>query len=176
MKNALLKSLALCAILSLVFSYARDATAQGTTAIVVGQVTDSTGAVIPGATVTATEVNKGIEFLGKSNGVGDYVILNVTPGRYKVTAAAAGFETGEALNATLVIDQKLLLNFKLQPGKASATVVVTEAPTLLQTQSSETGEVMQSEQILALPLLGRNFYDLAFSSRGGPGKRQHQRI
>ncbi|MGO8720910.1 MAG: carboxypeptidase regulatory-like domain-containing protein [Acidobacteriaceae bacterium] len=160
MKNIFLKCFGLCAVLCVVSLFTCKARAQGTTASIVGQVTDPTGAVIPGAAITATEINKGIEFTGQTNAIGDYVVLNVTPGTYKVTASAPGFETGEARNANLVIDQKLLLNFRLQPGKANTTVVVTQAPTTLQTQSSETGAVMQSQEILDLPLLGRNFYDL----------------
>lgn len=161
MTNTFLKRFGLFAILCAVFLYTGRANAQGTTGSIVGEVTDISGAVIPGADVIATEINKGIEFRGRADGIGDYVILNVTPGLYRVTASAQGFETGEAENADLVIDQKLLLNFKLKPGAAKTTVVVTEAPTLLQTQSSETGAVMGTEQILNLPLLGRDFYSLA---------------
>ncbi len=122
--------------------------------------TDSTGAVIPAAAVTATEVSKGVEFRGRTNAVGEYTIPEVTPGMYKVTASAPGFQTAIALNATLEIGQNLPLNFTLRPGAASTTVVVTSAPSMLQTQSSETGAVMQTEDILDLPLFGRNFYDL----------------
>lgn len=161
MKTTLLKCFGLYATLCFIFLFACKGGAQTTTGSILGQVTDSTGAVIPGAAVTATEVNKGIEFRGRTDGVGNYVVLNVTPGHYKVTASAPGFETGEAQNANLVIDQKLLVNFQLKPGAAGTTVVVTQAPTLLQTQTSETGAVMQTEQIVDLPLLGRDFYSLA---------------
>ncbi|MGC2163471.1 MAG: TonB-dependent receptor, partial [Silvibacterium sp.] len=160
MKNATLKYFSLCATLGFVIFFTCKANAQATTGSITGQVTDSTGAVIPNVAVTAVEVNKGVEFRGRTNAVGEYTILNVTPGMYKVTASASGFETGVALNANVEIDQKLLLNFSLKPGASSTTVVVTSAPSMLQTQSSETGAVMETEDILDLPLFGRNFYDL----------------
>ncbi len=52
-----------------------------------------------------------------TDGIGNYVVLNVTPGQYRVTVTAPGFETGEAQNANLVIDQKLLLNFQVETGR-----------------------------------------------------------
>lgn len=162
MRKAFLKYFGLCAMFSVLLIFAVRANAQATTGYITGQVTDSSGAVIPNATVTAIEVNKGVQFRGRTNGVGEYTILNVTPGTYKVTATAAGFTTGVALNANLVIDQKLLVNFTLKPGTASTTVVVTSAPTMLQTQSSETGAVIGSQDIEDLPLLSRNFYALPY--------------
>jgi outer membrane receptor protein involved in Fe transport len=134
--------------------------AQSTTGSITGEVTDETGAVIPNVTIKATEVNKGIFFTGKSDGVGEYTVLSVTPGMYTVTASAPGFDTAEARGAAITIDQKLLINFKLKLGAANTTVVVTEAPTMLQTQSSETGTVIGTQDIEDLPLLSRNFYSL----------------
>ncbi len=160
MKCIFLKCFGLCVILPFLVMLAPRAGAQATTGSIIGQITDPTGAVVPHATVTATEVNKGISFVGRSDEVGNYVILNVTPGTYKVTADAPGFATAEALNATIVIDQKLLQNFTLKPGAATTTVTVTTSPTMLQTQSSEAGAVIESRDIEELPLLGRNFYDL----------------
>jgi hypothetical protein len=66
------------------------------------------------------------------------------------------------VNATIVIDQKLLQNFTLKPGVATTTVTVTTAPTMLQTQTSETGAVIESQDITDLPLLSRNFFALPF--------------
>lgn len=160
MKAASVKCLGLCAVVSILCFFVSRAGGQATTGSVTGEVTDTTGAVIPHADITATEVNKGTAFHGRSDATGDYVILNITPGTYKITATAPGFATAEALNATVAIDQKLLLNFRLKPGEASTTVVVTTAPTMLQTQSSETGAVIGTRDIVDLPLLSRNFYDL----------------
>jgi len=155
------RCLAAALLLTALFSFsANPCQGQSTTGSITGEVTDATGAVIPNAAIKATEVNKGISFTGQSNGVGEYVVLGVTPGMYTVTAIAPGFETGEARGAGLDIDQKLLINFKLKPGATGTTVVVTDAPTMLQTQSSETGAVIGTRDIEDLPLLSRNFYDL----------------
>ncbi|QNI30751.1 carboxypeptidase regulatory-like domain-containing protein [Alloacidobacterium dinghuense] len=156
-----LKSLpALCTVVCLFLAFSPKGRAQATTGSITGQVTDATGAVVPNVSITATDINKGITFTGRTDGVGIYVVLNVTPGMYKVTASAPGFETGVALNANIVIDQKLLLNFRLRAGAVDTTVVVTQAPTMLQTQSSETGAVMETQDITDLPLQGRNFFAL----------------
>jgi hypothetical protein len=154
------KSWGLCALLCAALVLMPRLDAQSTTGSITGQVTDQTDAVIPNVAIKATEINKGISFTGKTNAAGEYQVLNVTPGTYTVTASAPSFATAQAHNATINIDQKLLLNFKLKAGAADTTIVVTEAPTMLQTQSSETGVVIGGRDITELPLLSRNFYAL----------------
>ncbi|MGB7190028.1 MAG: carboxypeptidase-like regulatory domain-containing protein, partial [Acidobacteriaceae bacterium] len=105
MRKAFLKYFGLCAAICVLIVLTCEARGQATTGSITGQVTDSSGAVIPNAAVTATEVDKGVNFRARTNGVGEYTILNATPGMYKVTASAPGFATGVALNANLVIDQ-----------------------------------------------------------------------
>lgn len=160
MKNILIKCLGLCAMLCVLLLLAGKANAQATTGTILGQITDSTGAVIPGAVVTARDEDKGVTFTGRSNGTGNYVILNLTPGSYTVTASHGGFGDSAQSNAILVIDQKLLLNFHLVPGSVTTTIQVTDKPSMLQTQSAEVGTVIGGEDITALPLLSRNFYNL----------------
>jgi hypothetical protein len=162
MRSTLLKFFGLCAVFAVLVVFAPRAHAQATTGSITGTVADPSGAVVPHADIVATEVTKGITFRGRSNEVGEYIVLNVTPGTYKVTASATGFATAEALNATVSIDQKLLVNFTLKTGIATTTVVVTQAPTMLQTQSSEEGATIETEDILDLPLLSRNFFALPF--------------
>jgi len=147
---------AICAVL--VFS--GRACAQATTGLIVGRVTDTTGAVIPGAVVTARDDNRGVTFTGRSDSAGNYVILNAPPAVYTVTASSAGFGDSRVPHAPLAIDQKLLVNFSLAPGKVTTTVEVTEKPTLLQTQTAEVGTVIGGDDITSLPLLSRNFYNL----------------
>lgn len=139
---------------------------QATTGSITGQVEDASGAIIPNAEITATDVNKGTQFRGRSDSAGNYVVLNVTPGMYQVTATAAGFATGVASNASVVIDQKLLVNFRLKVGSSTQTVTVTSAPSMLQTQSAETGAVLQAQDITDLPLESRNFFDLPLLAPG----------
>ena len=152
--------LAAISTLFVVLVSGREAGAQATTGLIIGQITDSTDAVIPGAVIIAKDEDKGVTFTGRSDSGGNYVILNVTPGTYTVKVSHKGFGNSEASHATLVIDQKLLLNFHLAPGTLTTTVEVTDKPTLLQTQSAEVGTVIGGDDITSLPLLSRNFYDL----------------
>lgn len=139
---------------------------QATTGSIFGRVTDASQAVIPGAEVTAVSVRTGVPYRGNSDNLGNFNILSLPPGPYTVLVKKEGFETAKATNVVLVIDQKQLLNFELTVGAISAEVTVTAAPTMLQTQSSETGEVIQSNDILDLPLLGRNFFGLTALTAG----------
>src|SRR5271155_3407191 len=150
-------ALAAISTLFVVLVSGREAGAQATTGLIIGQITDSTGAVVPGAHITARDEDKGVTFTGRSDGRGNYVVLNLTPGTYTVTVSHQGFGDSEVSHAALVIDQKMLLNFHLAPGSVTTTVEVTDKPTLLQTQSAEVGTVIGGDDITSLPLLSRNF-------------------
>jgi hypothetical protein len=141
-------------------SMAMHAGAQATSGSIVGHVTDSSGALIPGANVTATNVDTRISFHGVTDKTGTYDLLHVTPGNYEISASHAGFATQTTPNATVTIDQQLLQNFALNVGEVQTVTTVSAAPTLLQTQTAETGTVIGTQDILDLPLKGRNFYDL----------------
>lgn len=166
MKLFLSKSAKVCILLFLVFLGPQSARPQATTGSFVGRVTDPTNAVVSGAQVQAVNEATGIEYQSVSNENGDYVVSQVPPGFYMVSAAKAGFETATAKHLELLIDQKLLVNFPLILGATSTvTTVIADTPTL-QTQSAETGEVIETKDILDLPLLGRNFLDLARLTAG----------
>lgn len=126
-----------------------------------GQVTDPTGAVIRGASVTATDEEKGVQFSGVSDDAGNFTILNMPPGRYSATASAPGFTKVQYSHAVLAIDQHLPLNFHLRVGAAIASVEVDEAPPVLQSTTAEVGTVISGDAIVDLPLAGRDFYALA---------------
>lgn len=134
--------------------------AQATSGSIVGHVTDPSGALIPGADVTATNIDTHIAFHGVTDKTGTYDLLHVTPGNYEISASHAGFATQTTPQATVTIDQQLLQNFTLNVGEVSTVTTVSAAPTLLQTQTAETGTVIGTQDILDLPLKGRNFYDL----------------
>jgi len=144
----------------------RLATGQATTGSIYGQVTDASGAVVVGANVTALNLATGATYPGTSDGQGNFVVFNLIPGVYNVTVEKEGFETATVKNARIVIDQKQLINFPLKVGAVSTVETVTAAPTLLQTESNETGDVIQSHDILNLPLLGHDFLSLVSLSAG----------
>jgi hypothetical protein len=158
-----MKFMGLCAILCAVlvaFVNTQPACAQATSGTIQGRVTDASGAVIPGAIVSVRDEDKGVTFTGRSGGAGEYSVLNVSPGVYEVTVSHPGFADSVAAHTTVVIDQKLVLNFRLSPGTVTTTVQVNEQPSLLQTQTAEVGTVIGGNTITDLPLLSRNFYDL----------------
>jgi hypothetical protein len=142
------------------------AAAQATTGSIYGRVTDPSQAVVPGAQITAIGETTGVKYPGESDSDGNYTIHGLPPGTYSVEVKRDGFKSESIKDVLLTIDQKQLLNFELKVGTASEVVNVTEAPTLLQTESAEEGDVIQSHDILNLPLLGRNFFDLTALSAG----------
>ena len=140
--------------------------AQATTGSIVGRVTDSSGAVVSAAETVATNQATGVTYRAKSGADGDYVIHALPPGSYSVTATKEGFEIAKAPSVAIEIDQKQLLNFELKVGSVSDTVTVTAAPTMLQTQSVETGNVVHTADVIDLPTLGRNFLALTALTPG----------
>jgi hypothetical protein len=142
------------------------AIAQSTTGSVYGQITDQTGAVVVNARVTAINSGTSVTYRGASDAWGNYTVFNLPPGIYNLTVEQQGFESATVKDVRIVIDQKQLLNFHLKIGAVASVEVVTAAPTMLQTESVETGEVIQSHDILNLPLLGRTFTDLTALTAG----------
>jgi hypothetical protein len=134
---------------------------QATTGSILGAVTDSSGAVVSGATIIATDEDKGVSFSGLTDSVGNYTVLNMTPGAYSITASAPGFAKARYIHATLAIDQHMVINFRLKVGDVATSVEVTEAPPVLQTSSAEVGTVINRDAIVNMPLEGRDFYALA---------------
>ncbi|HLY43027.1 MAG TPA: TonB-dependent receptor [Terracidiphilus sp.] len=137
------------------------ASAQATTGQILGQVVDPTGAAISGATVTAIDEEKGVSFSGVTDASGNFIVLSMPPGAYSVTAGAPGFAEARYTHAVLAIDQHMVINFRLKVGNVSASVEVTEAPPVLQSSSAEVGTVVNSEAIVNMPLIGREFFALA---------------
>lgn len=142
------------------------ARAQSTTGSIYGQVTDPSGAVVAGAQIIAVNQATRVAYSGQSDAAGNYAVLNLPPGDFTVTANVSGFQNAKIDNVHIVIDQKQLLNFEMKVGASTETLLVTAAPTMLQTEGAETGDVIQSQDILNLPLLGRTFYDLTALSAG----------
>jgi hypothetical protein len=135
---------------------------QATTGQIIGQVADPTGAVVAGVSITVTDEEKGVSFRGRSNAAGNYTVVSIPPGVYSVTANATGFSQTRFSHVVLAIDQQLALNFKLKVGGVDATVTVTDAPSVLQTQSAEVGTVISGNTITDMPLAGREFSALTF--------------
>ncbi|HEU5457803.1 MAG TPA: TonB-dependent receptor, partial [Terracidiphilus sp.] len=133
----------------------QKAAAQEFRGTISGTVTDSTGAVVPNAMVTAREVNTGTVNRTTSNGAGQYVIPFLLPGTYTIRAEARGFQGLERPGINLESQGHLIVNLALQIGANSETVTVSAAPPLIDLADASVGSVIQTESVANLPINGR---------------------
>ena len=112
-----------------------SAFAQAPTASLVGKVTDSTGAVIPGVTLKATNLDTNLAQQVKSNEVGDFTLPFLNPGRYTLEASAKGFRTYKHTEFPLEVGQVQRIDIRLEVGTASESITVTDTPPALNTES-----------------------------------------
>jgi hypothetical protein len=137
--------------LALVIPINAKAQLAGTGAIT-GTVTDTTGAIIPNATVTATSVATNVKTVRTTTGAGDYTITPLAPGAYTLTVSARGFQTFLQKNVTVNALATVTVNAKLAVGAAEQTVTVSTAPPVLETTDATLGAVMDNEMYSNLPL------------------------
>jgi len=158
-----LRYLALCSslFLNLTIGFAQQAV--GT---INGEVIDSSGAVIQGATVVATKVNTNVPRTTETNELGRYSLPAMQPGSYTVSVSRSGFRQSVAKDLKLDVDQVLTLNVTLEPGTVETAVDVIGTAALVEQESATVGQVLETRQIQELPLNGRNFLQLTTL---GPG-------
>jgi hypothetical protein len=152
--------------LGLLWLIASPAFAQFDTATVVGTVRDNSGGVIPGATVTLTNKATGIAVVKVTDANGNFEFMTVRVGTYKVTAELQGFSTALADNLQATVGGRQRVDLKLEPGAVTETVEVVGAVKLLETDSSQRGQVITSAQAVELPLNGREYSVLALLTPG----------
>jgi hypothetical protein len=131
-----------------------------------GLVADSSGAVIPGASVTATNMATGSKLSTRTTGAGLYTFVSMPPGIYDVSATAKGFDTVVQKNVHVTVDQAASLNLSLRVGQVTQVVTVSEATSLVDASNSTVGQLIGAETIDRVPLLTRNVYDLIQLSTG----------
>jgi hypothetical protein len=117
-----------------------------------GTVTDQSGGVLSGATVTAINTETGVETTRKTTEAGLFVISPLQPGEYSITVKAAGFQTLTQQHIQVIALGTAGVNPKLQLGATTTSVVVTDAPPLLHTDDATLGATMENELYAALPL------------------------
>ena len=161
-RTRLYSILLLCALL---FGSA-TAGAQFDSATVLGTVRDNSGAVVPGAAVTLTSLDTGITTAKTTDENGNFEFATVRIGRYKVTAELSGFSIALADNVQVTVGARQRVDLQLTPGSMQETVEVVGAATRLETDSSERGQVITGQQVVALPLNGREYSSLALLSPG----------
>src|SRR5580692_861100 len=133
---------------------------QSSTGRILGDVRDPSGALIVGATVEITDVQRGVTRTLQTDSAGEYAAPNLDPGIYRVAVTKAGFKRFERTNIQLEVASDARIDVVLQPGDATQTVIVNEEVPLLNTTSSTLGGTLSNEEITDLPLNGRNYENL----------------
>lgn len=142
------------------------ARAQLSTATVIGMVSDPQGSVIPGAKLTLTNIQTGVQTHAETNAVGNYRFQNIPVGLYSISVTADGFSRKQMDRVVLTVNQTATIDFVLEVGSVTETVSVTASGVQVQSASAELGQVIEEKQVLDLPLNGRNFTQLMMLQPG----------
>jgi hypothetical protein len=152
------------ATLSMVF--ALSGIAQTTNGLITGTVFDPTGAVVPKATITITDLGTHLVRTSISDERGYYIIPQLPPSMYSVVVSKGGFESAERPTLQLHVNEEATIDFKLIVGSSVQRIEVTTTAPPLNTTSATIGDVVDHETTVDLPLNGRQFTDLTLLSPG----------
>src|SRR5579863_6447913 len=133
---------------------------QGSFGQILGTVTDQTGAVLPGATVTVTDTQRGLTRTMTTDAAGEYNAPNLIPSTYTVRVEAKGFKTLARENVVIEVNKEVRIDLTPQTGDQTQTVTVTESIPLVDTATSSLGGTLNNADIIDLPLNGRNYQQL----------------
>lgn len=170
-----------CAVLMLSVASFWNLPAQEVVSHIRGVVTDPSGAGVPGAEVKATNTQTQVSRTVMTQDDGSYEFLSLPPGTYDVSVTKTGFRTFTARSIPLVLNQTYNLPVALEVGEITQSVQVEAAPTQVETSTTQLSTIIDSKQIVDLPLLGRNWTQLQqlapgvvggsdrFGSPGSPG-------
>jgi len=153
-------------VLCLSFGLAATAWGQTYSGSLTGVVTDPSGAVIPGAKVTLTDVGKNIDFPALTNTAGRYVVRALPPSSYRLKVEVSGFKTHIQDDIVLAVNQNSSIDVSMQVGATNQTIEVTGGAGLRGTQDAGTDREVQRALVNEFPLLGRGIYDLATTAPG----------
>jgi hypothetical protein len=134
--------------------------AQGSFARILGAVTDQSGGVVAGATVTVIDTQRGVARTLTTDDAGEYNAPTLIPGTYTVRAEAKGFKTVERQNVVLEVGKEVRVDLTVQPGQQAQTITVTEAIPLVETTNATLGGTLENTEINDMPLNGRNYQNL----------------
>ena len=133
---------------------------QGSFGRILGTVTDQSGGVVVGATVTVIDTERGISRTLTTDDAGAYNAPNLTAGNYTVRAEAKGFKKLERQGVTIEVGHEVRVDLTVQPGEQNQTVTVTEAVPLVETTNATMGGTLENADIIDLPLNGRDYQNL----------------
>jgi len=137
----------------------RPAFGQAVSGSIFGTVTDPTGAVVPGVTVTIRDLDRGVDYHVQTISDGNYIQTHLLAGHYRVTIAPPAFQPFVA-EAEVQVDASTRIDAQLAIGKASSTMNVTSETPLLKTDRAELSDTLSANQLASLPVLGRNLTSL----------------
>ncbi len=161
MFNQNIKKMIYALVFCTLLAAGQQARAQAVSATLLGTVTDSSGASVPNATVTITEVNTGLTHEAKTNDSGNYTFPDLSPGRYSVAATAASFKKALRENVDVNVNSTSRVDIAMATGDVSETVTVTDAPPMLQTDRADISVNFDTRQVADMPLsVNRNFQGL----------------
>ncbi len=135
-------------------------------AVLAGTISDPSGAVIPGAALTLTNIGTNIARSTQTNGQGDYSFRALPPANYKMVVEATGFGTVEQDNIVLTVNQKATLNTTLHPAADSTNITVHAIPVLLDSEDATLGTDVSSKYLVQIPLINRDSFGLTFLAGG----------
>src|SRR5438874_7784371 len=151
----------LAALVLGVLGFSQPVGGQAVNATLLGSVTDSSGGAAANAKITITETNTGISRTSQTNDSGNYVIPDLPPGTYTVTAELAGFKRASRAGVDVIVNTTQRVGLILQPGNIAETVVVSGETPILQTERSDTGRKLETMLTENLPLgTNRNYQNL----------------
>jgi carboxypeptidase family protein len=133
---------------------------QGSFGRILGAVTDQSGGVVAGATVTVVDTQRGVARTLKTDEAGEYNAPTLIPGTYTVRAEAKGFRTVERQNVEVGVGKEVRIDLTVQPGEQAQTITVTEAVPLVETTNATLGGTLENTDINDMPLNGRNYQNL----------------
>lgn len=134
---------------------------QAVTGTLLGKITDSTGARVPGAKIVATDMNTGISRSAEANTDGNYAFNNLTPGMYSVAVEHTGFRKAVRERVDVLVNSTVRVDLALEIGNITEQILVTAESPLLQTDRTDTGRKIEAKTIVDLPLpMNRNFQGL----------------
>jgi hypothetical protein len=162
----IVRSLLFLSLLGAAFLAATPVRAQMDTGSILGTVSDQSGSVISGATVTLTNEGTGAALSTTTGAAGEYTFSPVKIGSYKIDVTFKGFQTVTTRGVSVDVGAAVVQNFTMKPGQVSETIEVSAAPPLLESQSAAVGQVVDQKSVNDLPLNGRNFTFLAQISAG----------
>jgi hypothetical protein len=148
---------------------------QVTTGTLSGTVTDSSGAVVPGAEVVLNHTETGSARTLAADAQGRYLAPNMALGSYTVQASSQGFQTEIRTGVRLTVGQQAVINFVLNPGAVTESVTITGEAPIVNTTSSAVGSLVNREQIRDLPLNGRDYTQLVLLQPGVVQFREQSR-